>query len=279
VVEAGIDHVVAAVRDPNPLVDGGGFRLLEASGVPVTTGVLEAEASDLIAGFGRHMRTGLPLVTLKMAASLDGKTAARDGSSRWITGDEARKDVHRLRAAAGAIAVGAATVASDDPSLTVRLYGYRGRAPIRVVVDGRGRLPASAKVFDDSAPTLVVTTPIAPQQIRDGWEAAGAEVLVLEPSPGGQVPLALLVEALGKRDVQDLLIEGGSTLAWSAVESGLVDRLVLYIAPKLIGGVDAPGLLGGDGVGSVMDALPVSIRSIEPIGDDVKVVADVHRDR
>jgi diaminohydroxyphosphoribosylaminopyrimidine deaminase/5-amino-6-(5-phosphoribosylamino)uracil reductase len=277
--DAGIAHVVAAVRDPNPLVDGAGLHLLEESGVVVTTGVLEDEASDLIAGFAKHVRTGLPFVTLKMAASLDGKTAARDGSSRWITGEAARKDVHGLRAMADAIVIGSGTVLTDDPSLTVRLDGYQGRAPLRVAVDGRGRVPAHGSLFDGSAPTLVATTNSAPAQLRQSWEEAGVEVLVFDASSEHGVPLLPLMEALGKRDIQNVLIEGGATLAWAVVEAGVVDRLVLYLAPKLVGGADAPGLLAGSGMKEVSEALPVSIRSVERIGEDLKVVADVHRDR
>jgi diaminohydroxyphosphoribosylaminopyrimidine deaminase/5-amino-6-(5-phosphoribosylamino)uracil reductase len=277
--DAGIVRVVAGVRDPNPLVDGAGLRLLEASGIEVTTGVLEDKATDLIAGFAKHVRTGLPLVTLKMAASLDGKTAARDGSSRWITGEEARIDVHRLRAASDAIVIGSGTAMMDDPSLTVRLDGYRGRAPLRVLVDGRGRVPARGNLFDGSAPTLVATTDAAPLDVTDEWERAGAEVLSFEPSIHGGVPLVPLVEALGKRDIQRVLIEGGATLAWAGIEAGIVDRIVFYLAPKLIGGAEAPGLLGGSGVNDISEALVASIHSVDRIGEDLKVVADVHRDR
>jgi diaminohydroxyphosphoribosylaminopyrimidine deaminase/5-amino-6-(5-phosphoribosylamino)uracil reductase len=277
--EAGIAHVIAAVQDPNPIVDGAGLRLLQESGIEVTTGVLEREATDLIAGFAKHVRTGLPFVTLKMAASLDGKTAARDGSSRWITGEESRADVHRLRAASDAIVVGSGTALADDPALTVRLDGYRGRAPLRIVVDGRGRLPAKGNLFDGSAPTLVATTHVAPLDVTTEWEKGGAEVLSFESSMDGNVPLGPLMEALGKRDVQRVLIEGGATLAWAAIEAGIVDRIVFYLAPKLIGGAEAPGLLGGSGANTISQALGASIRSIERLGEDLKVVADVHRDR
>jgi diaminohydroxyphosphoribosylaminopyrimidine deaminase / 5-amino-6-(5-phosphoribosylamino)uracil reductase len=277
--DAGVSRVVAAMRDPNPLVNGGGLRLLEESGVDVTTGVLEREASDLIAGFAKHVVTGLPFVTLKLAASLDGKIAARDGSSSWISGEPAREDVHRLRAASDAIVVGSGTALADDPSLTVRLAGYRGRAPLRVVLDGRGRLPAVGHLFNGQAPTMIGTTEASPADAQREWERAGAEVIVLPSSLDGGVALPALMETLGKRDAQNVLIEGGATLAWGAVEAGIVDRLVLYVAPKLIGGVDAPGVLAGEGVASIADAIPLGIRSIEPLGDDLKVVADVHRDR
>ena len=278
VVEAGVTRVVAAVQDPNPLVGGSGFRLLRAGGVDVIVGILEDEGRELIAGFAKHVRTGVPFVILKMAASLDGKIAARDGSSRWITGEEARRDAHRLRAGSDAVVVGVGTALADDPSLTVRLTGYRGRQPLRVVVDGRGRLPDSAAVLDGTAPALIATSG-APPETRTAWEGRGADVLVLDPDADGGVPFGGLMVALGKRDVQTVLVEGGSALAWSAVQGGVVDRLVLYLAPKLVGGTGSPGVLGGDGVATIADALPMSIRSVEPIGDDVKVVADVHRDR
>src|SRR6266508_539639 len=279
VVEAGVARVVAALQDPNPLVDGSGCGLLRKAGVEVVVGVLQDEGRELIAGFAKHIGTGLPFVVLKMAASLDGKIAARDGSSRWITGEEARRDAHRLRAGSDAVVVGVGTALADDPSLTVRLDRYRGRQPLRVVVDGRGRLPASATVLNGTALALVATTPSAPPGARAAWEGRGADVLVLDPDEEGRVPLGGLMAALGKRDVQTVLIEGGATLGWSAVESGVVDRLVLYLAPKLLGGTSAPGVLGGDGVATITDALPLGIRSVEPIGEDLKVVADVHRDR
>jgi len=280
VAEAGVAHVVASTQDPNPLVDGAGFRILRDAGVEVTPGVLQDEGRELITGFAKHVRTGLPFVLLKMAASMDGKTAAHDGSSRWITGEEAREDVQRLRAASDAIVIGGRTAVADNPSLTVRLPSYRGRQPLRVVVDGSGRVPASAALFDGTAPTLVATTSNALAKTRDAWETAGADVLVIDdPEHEGRVSVPGLITVLGKRDIQTVLIEGGSTVGWSAVQSGAVDRLVLYLAPKLVGGVSAPGVLGGEGVAPIAAAFPMSIRSVERMGQDLKVVADVHRDR
>jgi diaminohydroxyphosphoribosylaminopyrimidine deaminase / 5-amino-6-(5-phosphoribosylamino)uracil reductase len=280
VAKAGIARVVAAVGDPNPLVDGGGLRILVEAGVAVDEGTLAGPATRLIEGFALHVRTGLPLVTLKMAASLDGRVAARDGTSRWITGPEARADVHRIRAASGAIVVGAGTVLADDPSLTVRLEGYRGRPPLRVAVDSAGRIPRSRALFDASAPTLIVTVSGADEATRRGWEQADAEVVEVDRAPGEWgVSLSALIELLGKRDVQNVLLEGGPTLAWSAVEAGVVDRLVLYLAPKLIGGTGAPGIFGGAGIETIADALSAEIVEVALLGDDLKVVADVHRDR
>jgi diaminohydroxyphosphoribosylaminopyrimidine deaminase/5-amino-6-(5-phosphoribosylamino)uracil reductase len=277
--DAGIARVVTPIRDPNPAVDGRGIGFLRDSGIDVVEGVRNGEATRLIAGFTRHSTTGLPFVTLKMAASLDGRVAARDGSSRWITGDEARADGHRLRAAAGAVAVGVGTVVADDPELTVRLPGHRGRPPLRVVVDSRGRTPPGATVLNDLAPTVIATTSACSPTVRASWESAGAEVWVVDQADGdGRVSLPAVVEALGKREVQDLLLEGGPILAWSAVRQGLVDRLVLYLAPKLIGG-GAPGVLEGPGISTISRALGLEITEVDEVGRDLKVVADVHRDR
>jgi diaminohydroxyphosphoribosylaminopyrimidine deaminase/5-amino-6-(5-phosphoribosylamino)uracil reductase len=278
--DAGIAEVVAAVRDPNPAVDGRGLSFLRDAGIRVTEGILSRDAKQLIQGFARHVRTGLPFVTLKMAASLDGRVAARDGSSRWITGEAARMDAHRLRAAAGAIVIGVGTVLADDPSLTVRLDGYRGRPPLRVVVDTAGRTPPTAAILEGPAPTLIAMSPTGSAPRRVSLEDAGGEVLVIdELSPDGRVSLRALMAILGKREVQDVLVEGGPTLAWAAVEEGVVDRLVLYLAPRLIGGTSAPGILGGGGIDTIARAVPLTITDVQRLGDDLKVVGDVHRDR
>lgn len=278
-IDAGIHRVVFATVDVNPVVDGRGVARLRDAGIEVESGVLAAEARRLNEAFEKHIVTGLPFVTLKIAMSLDGKTAARDGSSRWVTGDAARADVQRLRAAADAIMVGAGTVSTDDPSLTVRDPGYRAAPPLRVVVDASGRVSPSAVVFDRLAPLLVATTPRAPASRISAWSDAGAAVEVFEPDVTGGVALPSLMEHLGKRDVQGVLVEGGATLAWSLVRERLVDRVIIYVAPKFVGGVDAPGALGGEGFASIGHALDLSIHAVERIGEDLKVEADVHRDR
>ncbi|HEX6207052.1 MAG TPA: bifunctional diaminohydroxyphosphoribosylaminopyrimidine deaminase/5-amino-6-(5-phosphoribosylamino)uracil reductase RibD [Actinomycetota bacterium] len=278
VADAAPVRVVAAITDPNPLVDGASLRLLRERGVEVTLGVLAEEASRQNRAFLRHIRTGLPFVTLKMAASLDGKAAARDGSSRWITGEEARADVHLLRASADAILVGAGTAFRDDPSLTVRLPSYRGAPKLRVVVDGRGIVPDTHRLFDGEAPTLVATTERAPRGRREAWRRA-ADVLELEDAGDGLIPLDRLMQELGKRDVQHVLVEGGPTLAWEMVERDVVDELILYVAPVLVGGEGAPSVLMGGGTPSIGDGRAVTIREVSRMGPDLKVVADVHRDR
>ena len=278
IVAAGVAAVISAMRDPNPIVDGRGFAELERAGIEVRYGVLREEAARQNEAFVKHVRTGLPFVTWKMAASLDGKVAARDGSSRWITGEPARADVHRLRAWSDAIVVGAGTALVDDPSLTVREPGYRGRPPLRVLVDARGRVPATGDLFDEAAPTLVATTDLAPPERRDEWQSAGAEVAVFS-AEGDGVPIGELVTLLGKRDVQGVLLEGGPTLAFAAIEDGVVDKVVVYLAPTLIGGEDAPTVLGGRGFAPIANAARLRIRSFDAIGEDLKVEADVHRDR
>jgi diaminohydroxyphosphoribosylaminopyrimidine deaminase/5-amino-6-(5-phosphoribosylamino)uracil reductase len=280
VAASGVSRVVVATGDPNALVDGRGIAHLRGAGIEVVTGVREAEAIRQNAGFLKHIRSGLPHVTLKMAASLDGKAAARDGTSRWITGEAAREEVHRLRAAAGAIVVGAGTAVRDDPSLTVRHPAFPERRPLRVIVDAAGTVPHTHNVFaDGAAPTLVATSEAAPQERREAWRAAGAEVLLLSEPGSHRVALDRLLAELGKREIQRVLIEGGPTLASEMVRMGLVDQLVLFLAPILIGGREAPSVLMGEGIASISEPHRLQIVEIARVGDDIKVVADVHRDR
>jgi diaminohydroxyphosphoribosylaminopyrimidine deaminase/5-amino-6-(5-phosphoribosylamino)uracil reductase len=275
-----VARVVAALGDPNPLVDGEGFRVLRAAGIEVTEDVLAGEAARQNVAFLKHVRTGLPLVTLKMAASLDGKVAARDGTSRWITGEDARREVHRMRAAADAVLVGAGTAFRDDPSLTVRLPDHRGRMPLRVIVDGRGIVPETHAVFTDGrAPTLVATTEGASPDRRRAWREAGVDVLVLDDAGSSLVPVDPLLAELGKRDVQRLLVEGGPTLAWELVARDVVDEVVVFFAPILVGGQEAPSILMGGGIPTIAEPVRLEVVEVSPIGRDIKVVARVHGDR
>ncbi len=279
-IEAGVATVMAATGDPNPLVDGAGFARLRVAGIEVGHGPLAAESRRMNEAFERHVTTGLPFVTLKSAATLDGKTAATDGTSKWITGETARADVQRLRAGADAIVVGSRTVIADDPALTVREPRYvEARPPLRVVVDTRGAVPPDARIFDDEAPTLVATSEQAPSERTAAWAARGAEVLTLDLDPAGHVSLLGLMATLGKRDVQGVLVEGGATLAWSVVRDGLADKVIVYLAPRLAGGASAPGILGGEGFAPIDRATPLEIASVETLGPDLKVEAYVHRDR
>jgi diaminohydroxyphosphoribosylaminopyrimidine deaminase / 5-amino-6-(5-phosphoribosylamino)uracil reductase len=275
-VAAGVARVVAAVGDPDPRARGAGLERLRAAGVRVEVGTGAAEAAEQNAAYLTHRRLGRPRVTLKAAASLDGKVAAPDGTSQWITGPAARADGHRLRADADAVAVGAGTALTDDPRLTVRLPGWVGRQPLRVLVDATGRVGAGGHLFDGAAETLVATTRAAPAAALDAWKAAGAELLVCAPAPvpGGQgVDLDDLARALGERGVLELLVEGGPRLQASFWAAGLADRLVWYLAPLAIGGQAAPGLLGGAGAATLADARRLRLASVDRLGDDLRLVA------
>ena len=279
-VAAGGTGVVAALPDPDPRVGGAGLERLRAAGVTVEVGAGAAAAAEQNAAYLTHRRLGRPRVTLKAAASLDGKVAAPDGSSQWITGPAARSDGHRLRAEADAVLVGAGTALADDPRLTVRLPGHRGRQPLRVRADAAGRVGAGGHLFDGEAPTLVATTPAAPAAAVEAWKAAGAEVLVCPPAPvplgggsGRGVDVVGLVRALGERGVLELLVEGGPRLQASLWAAGLVDRLVWYLAPLAIGGEGAPGLLGGAGAATLAQARRLRLASVDHLGDDLRVIA------
>ena len=279
-IEAGVARVVVGATDPNLGADAPGIAELRAAGVEVEVGTLEAEARSLNVAFDRHVRTGRPFVIWKSASSLDGKAAAADGSARWITGEASRADAHRLRAWSVAIVVGAGTAIADDPALTVRgEHAGTARAPLRVVVDSSGRVPSRLRLFDDTAPTLVATTDRTPEHRLRAWSDAGADIVVVERDADDRVSLSALVEDLGKRDVQGLLVEGGPTLAWSAVLDGLVDRVVVYVAPLLVGGASAPTVLAGSGFAPITSGLRLGPLHAAPIDDDLKVVADVHGHR
>lgn len=266
IVEAGIARVVAPMRDPNPDVRGRGFKLLLDSGVDVDIGVEADDASALIEPFAKWVTTGIPFVTLKMAMTLDGKIAAPDGTSQWITGEDARAEVHDLRRRVDAVVTGAGTVLADDPSLTFRLDGVEGTQPLRVVVDSSGRTPPSAKVFDADAPALVLTSTDA----EDEWSATGADVARLPRAEGG-VDLTAALDLLGSRGLCHVLVEAGPTLAGSFAAASLVDRFVFYLAPKLIGG-DAPGVFA-TGVKTLTDAWELEIEDVARIGNDVRITA------
>ena len=221
-IAAGLRRVVAACLDPNPHVDGRGVRRLRQAGIAVQVGLLAQEARRLNAAYFKHTTTGLPLLSLKTAMSLDGKIATAAGESKWITGQPARAAAHRLRAGHDAVMVGVNTILADDPQLTVR--SAQGRTPLRVVVDSRARTPPTARLLTaDKTPPVIAVTRQAPAARRRRLEEAGAEVWLL-PSKGGRVDLKALIRRLGKAGIQSLLVEGGGTLAASALEEGLVER-------------------------------------------------------
>ncbi len=271
VIAAGFARVVIGTTDPNPLVDGRGVAALTQAGMDVTTGVLQEETERLIQSFSKFIRTKRPFVTAKIAVSLDGRAAAADGSSQWITGPTARRDSHRMRAGADAVLVGVGTVLHDDPQLTVRLRGYRGRQPLRVVLDSSCRTPPDAQVLSDEASTLIVTTDKATPEATEALRSAGAEVIRL-PSRDGRVDLAAVLETLGRRGVTDLVIEGGPTVIGDLVERGLAERYVFYVAPKLLGS-GGPGAVAALVAPTISDARELRVESVRHIGADLRIEA------
>lgn len=272
-IAAGIERVVVAIQDPDRRVAGSGIKALESAGVNVTVGVLKDAAERLNAPFLHHRSTGRSFLTLKLALSLDGKLGAPDGSSRWITGEEARSRVHARRLEADAILVGAGTVVKDDPELTVR-HVPADRQPLRVITDSSGRVPPSAAIFGREGSTIVATTARCPHEVQTAWKEVGAEVLVL-PDAEGAVDVSELLRTLGERDVVETYCEGGGTLATSLLRSDLVDRLELYRGPLLIGG-SGPGI-GSIGVESMSDAVRWSTSIVERLGEDDLVVLERRR--
>lgn len=275
VLAAGISRVVVAVADPNPKVNGRGIEALRGAGAEVNVGLLETEARELNRPFFTFVLERRPFVTLKGALSLDGKIAAWDMTSRWITGEPARQAAHRLRRRADAIAVGIGTVLADDPLLTVRLPEPWPREPFRVVVDSRARTPLTARVLTAGRPdrALIAVTESASQDRVRSLEARGVTVLRL-PARDGRVDLAALLGALAEREVVSLLLEGGGELNAAFLEAGLVDRVSLFVAPLLLGGAGAPGLVGGRGR-SLKEAFRLRRMTVERLGEDLLIEGDL----
>ena len=272
-IAAGIRRVVVALEDPDPRVAGAGVRQLHAAGLEVETGLCEAEAAEINAGFFCRLRNRRPLVTLKLATSLDGRIATGSGESQWITGPPARERAHALRAAHDAIMVGTGTVLADDPQLTCRLPGLAHRSPVRVVVDRHLRIPPTTRLISDAraVPVWVLTLPSADPERRQAFLRAGATVIDIDPSPDGNGSLAAALAALGERGITRLLVEGGGHLAAAFARAGLIDRLVWVHAPMLIGGDGIPAIAE---VGlEVLSKAPSFTRlSTETVGDDVLTV-------
>ncbi|PCG86032.1 riboflavin biosynthesis protein RibD [Streptomyces sp. WZ.A104] len=262
-IEAGVRRVLYAVPDPNRVAAGGARRLAEA-GIDVVGGVLREEAEAVLEMWLTAVRTGRPFVTWKFATTLDGRSAAADGSSRWISSAESRADAHALRARHDAILVGSGTWRADNPRLDLR-HGVVGQPPLRVALDARGELPPDSRLLDGDIPTLVVTEP--------GTGLTGVDeenVLRLKTDARGRFPPLGLLEALGTRGVRSVLVEGGPALASAFVTAGLTDRVVAYVAPLLLGseGVSAVGELG---VGSIGEAHRLRITAVDRIGSDLRV--------
>lgn len=265
-IEARVARVFVGMIDPNPKVKGKGVEMLRAAGIEVVPGILEAECRLLNEPFIKHVTTGLPFVILKSAMTLDGKTATESGDSKWITNDKSRRYVHKLRAMVDAVMVGVGTVEADDPQLNSRIAG--GKDPLRVVVDSSLNIPVSAQVLHLASPARTVVATISDDDDkRAGICATGAEVIRCRERDG-RVDLCDLFARLGRMGVQSVLLEGGRTLAGEAFRRGLIDKFLLFYAPKLVGG-EGIGLFAGGGVERMADALRLEHIEIRRFGSDI----------
>lgn len=272
ILAAGVSRVVAATRDPNLKVSGGGAAFLREKGLQVEVGLLELEVRRLNEAWFTWVETGRPFVVAKAACSLDGKIATRTGDSQWLTSETARAFGHRLRHECDAILVGVGTLLADNPQLTARLPRRRSKDPIRIVLDSRLRLPLTARVLhlDSPSPTWVICTEAAPSDTLQTLEDLGATVLVL-PAEGGRVALKPLMLELGRRQVQNLLVEGGAEVLGSFFDQGLVDKFFFFYAPKFLGGQEALSVIGGAGVKRLTGAHQARDLSIRRLGPDLMV--------
>lgn len=266
VLASGVKSVFVGCGDPNPNVSGGGLARMRRAGIVVVEGIEGDRCREILRPFATRVTTGLPLVTLKLAASLDGRIATRTGESRWITGEPARRLVHQWRNEMDAIMVGAGTVIADDPELTCRLR--RGRDPLRIIVDGRLRVPASARVLtnDLASGTLVATAKAGGEKVRQ-MQRNGVQIETFTARRDGSFRLRTLLRRLGRRGVSSVLLEGGADLAASALREGVVDRVACFIAPTLIG-ADGRAMVGILGVERVNAAITVRSPRLTCVGTD-----------
>jgi diaminohydroxyphosphoribosylaminopyrimidine deaminase/5-amino-6-(5-phosphoribosylamino)uracil reductase len=271
IIEAGLKRVLVSMLDPDERVRGAGIGKLRAAGIETVVGIHEERALRLNEFYVKHRLTGRPFVSAKFAMSLDGKIATRTGESRWITSEESRLHSHRLRHMHDAILVGVNTVMVDDPELTTRLEDETARQPLRVILDSQLRLRMSARVVGPN--TLIATTRVG--------RMGAAEVVKFPATADGRVALQPLLEELGKRGILSLLVEGGSTVHASFISQGLVEKVYAYVAPRLIGGREAPGPVGGTGVERLAEAVPLRELDATRLGDDLLITGyvDVHRNR
>jgi diaminohydroxyphosphoribosylaminopyrimidine deaminase/5-amino-6-(5-phosphoribosylamino)uracil reductase len=269
-IREGIQKVVVAALDPNPLVAGRGIKKLQNAGIEVVTGVLGEEATRLNEVFNTFITKKRPFVTVKTASTLDGKVATETGSSRWITGEDARLDVHRMRNHHDAILVGVNTVITDDPQLTTRLPEGGGKNPIRIIMDTTLRIPMQSRVIiDGEAPTWIITTDRADEEKKSQLEQQGIRVFSTGEEP--KVHVNKLLEILGKEMVSSLLVEGGSQINSAFLHGRAIDKVISYVAPKLVAGQGAPTPFGGMGIEEMGSAVPVKDIHVDMLGQDIKI--------
>lgn len=268
-IAEGVSRVVIAMQDPNPQVAGRGIQMLQAAGIQVETGVLEARAVSLNEAFIKYITTGMPYVTLKTASTLDGKIASKTGDSKWISNAASRSRVHTLRHRHQGIMVGVSTVIADNPQLTTRLP-VPGIHPIRIVVDSKLRIPMDSKLLQDGiSQVLILTTEQSDEDKAKALQELGAEIIYCGAGP--RVDMTSAMKQLGQREIASILLEGGGTLNGSMLEEELVDRIILFIAPKIAGGLGAPSSFMFGGVEQMSEAVVLEDLSMEQLEDNIMI--------
>ncbi len=273
VKESAVSRVVVAMQDPNPAVAGRGIQLLRDAGIEVEVGVLEAQARRLNERFIHNMLTKRPFILAKYAMTLDGKIAAHTGHSKWVTGEAAREDVHRIRHEVDGILVGVGTVLADNPSLTTRLKEQYGKNPVRIIMDSSLRTPAHANVLCvEEAKTIIVCSENADPQKITAFEEKGVTVLPVQHNSEGLV-IDDMLEKLYQYGITDILVEGGSTINASFLQQGAINKYMIYIAPKILGGRLSLTPIAGQNPASMDEALDVEFASFEQVGQDLRIIA------
>ncbi|MTI84573.1 MAG: bifunctional diaminohydroxyphosphoribosylaminopyrimidine deaminase/5-amino-6-(5-phosphoribosylamino)uracil reductase RibD [Firmicutes bacterium] len=272
VIAAGVKRVVVATTDPNPLVAGKGINRLREAGLEVLSGIMEEESLHLNEVFNKYITTKLPFVVAKAAMSLDGKIATRTGDSQWITGNESLEQAHRLRDRYDSILVGIGTVLSDNPSLTTRLPGKEGRDPVRIILDSYARTPPQCKMLTQNsfATTYIIVSKDAQRESLKRLEAAGARIVILNNDSDG-IDVDELLRWLGEQQISSILVEGGSSIHGSFFARGIVDKVAWFVAPKIIGGREAPGPVGGKGVEVLENAVLLDRMQVSMCGRDMLI--------
>jgi diaminohydroxyphosphoribosylaminopyrimidine deaminase/5-amino-6-(5-phosphoribosylamino)uracil reductase len=267
VVEAGVKRVVIGMEDPNPLVKGKGIEMLRRAGLDVEVGILEKECRRLNEAFCKYILKKEPFVILKVAATLDGKMATRNGDSKWISGKASRRFVHKLRDQVDGVLVGIGTVLKDDPMLTARIRG--GRDPYRIILDSQLKIPEEAKAIG-THPTkaIIASTELAPKDKIEKLEKRGVKILIFD-SKRGKVDLRACLSKLGEIGMMNLLVEGGSQVNGSFLDEGLIDKLLLFLSPRLMGDHQAPGIFGGEGVSNLQEAIVLKEIKTKRVGEDI----------
>lgn len=266
-------RVVVAIEDPNPKVAGNGIAMLRDNGIQVDVGCLSEESFKVNDIFVKYIAAKTPFVLLKSAMTLDGKTAAYTGDSKWISGDSSRQYVHELRNRYSSILVGVNTVIKDDPELTARPEGKEGVNPLRIILDSEGRIPDNSKILDISKDkrTLIATTSRVDKEKIKLWESKGADVVITEAQEDGRIDLQQLMTEIYKREIDSVLVEGGGTVAASFIEKGLVDKVAMFIAPVIVGGRNAPTPVMGHGVDSINKGFRLKHQKLQAFGNDVLI--------